>query len=938
MITIFTIIGALLGILLDEMLGKSHGFITGGVLGCLVALMMKDRARLIKLEKEFSLFKSKSDKVIPVDSIKVDSASSAINKSAVTSSEFDSDTRIKAELENAKNTISTSVVSAPIKAVDDNNSQSQSGLPSSERIKIPQSRLNPQPHQHQHQANIFDTALNVIKRYFTEGNPIVRVGIVVLFFGVSFLVKYSIDNALLPIEIRLSCVMSGAMAMLVIGWRLRLKAVTYALIMQGGAIAIMFLTVFASFKLYHLISASFAFPLLIVLSFIGMFFAVIQNSRSLAISAISGGFLSPILVSTGSGDHVALFGYYMILNVAIFSVSWFKSWRMLNVIGFLFTFIIGTVWGVTTYKAANFATTEPFLIGFFLIYVAISIVFAFKQSPDLRGYVDGTLVFGVPMVGFGLQAALVKHMEYGLAWSSFSLGIFYLLVTKLLWNNSNKNFRLLCEAMLALGMIFASLTIPFALDGRWTAASWAIEGAGLIWIGMRQQRRLVRYFGVLVQVAGGILFLMDFPYAFNAKPFINGEYLGIFIVSVAGLFTAYIYRDKKDSHQLTPIMEKFFLLWGLCWWYAGGILQLVRHLHADYAVTAQLLFMVISLLLWLAVNLRVQWKLFGFFPWLLVVPLMFYTANAVENSHVFAHYGYIVWPCALLSLYLAFYCCDKKNVLLKGARGLHDLTFLMLIFIVGSESYWQLVHANFALCWIWAFIAALMVFHLHMINRFHCWPFTQHPVAYQKDVSTVLIAGLLWWTLAFNFFTFLEPTPLPYIPIVNPLDIVLGLALMIMYQWYKRFGLTLYPFLTPLLMLKCISGLGFIWVNVILFKIIHVAKDVPYQAYSLFNSDIVQTSVAIFWTLIGLVLMVCASKKHHREMWLAGAVLTGIVVAKLFLLDLSARDTVERIVSFLIVGILLLVVGYFAPVPPGKKDALSTQHKDDLDDNSSSVI
>ena len=42
----------------------------------------------------------------------------------------------------------------------------------------------------------------------------------------------------------------------------------------------------------------------------------------------------------------------------------------------------------------------------------------------------------------------------------------------------------------------------------------------------------------------------------------------------------------------------------------------------------------------------------------------------------------------------------------------------------------------------------------------------------------------------------------------------------------------------------------------------------------------------------------------------------GVVVVKLFLVELGDSGSLTRIVSFLGVGLLLLVVGYFAPVPP----------------------
>jgi uncharacterized membrane protein len=51
-------------------------------------------------------------------------------------------------------------------------------------------------------------------------------------------------------------------------------------------------------------------------------------------------------------------------------------------------------------------------------------------------------------------------------------------------------------------------------------------------------------------------------------------------------------------------------------------------------------------------------------------------------------------------------------------------------------------------------------------------------------------------------------------------------------------------------------------------------------------------------------------------LWLAGAGLMAAVVGKLLLVDLSSAGTIERIVSFVGVGLLMLVIGYLAPAPP----------------------
>jgi uncharacterized membrane protein len=62
--------------------------------------------------------------------------------------------------------------------------------------------------------------------------------------------------------------------------------------------------------------------------------------------------------------------------------------------------------------------------------------------------------------------------------------------------------------------------------------------------------------------------------------------------------------------------------------------------------------------------------------------------------------------------------------------------------------------------------------------------------------------------------------------------------------------------------------------------------------------------------------MIIGARGAHRSVWFTGAALMSIVVVKLFVVDLGNTATLERVVSFLGVGLLLLVVGYFAPVPP----------------------
>jgi uncharacterized membrane protein len=72
--------------------------------------------------------------------------------------------------------------------------------------------------------------------------------------------------------------------------------------------------------------------------------------------------------------------------------------------------------------------------------------------------------------------------------------------------------------------------------------------------------------------------------------------------------------------------------------------------------------------------------------------------------------------------------------------------------------------------------------------------------------------------------------------------------------------------------------------------------------------------------VLALALMVFATRTARRVLWMVGAGLMGVVVVKLFLVDLDKVAGIERIVSFIAVGLLMLVIGWFSPVPPRKKE------------------
>jgi len=760
--------------------------------------------------------------------------------------------------------------------------------------------------------------------WFTTGNVPVKVGVVISFFGVAFLLKYAIDRELLvfPIEFRLLAVAAGGLAMIVIGWRLRSRVRAYALSLQGGGIGILFLTIFSAFRIWQLLPAPPAFFLLVALALFTGTLAVLQNASSLAILGIVGGFLAPVLTSTGQGNHVTLFSYYLLLNGAILGISWFRAWRMLNLLGFVFTFLVASAWGYQYYKPAFFTSTEPFLILYFLFYQAIAILYALRQPPERMGVVDGTLVFGTPAIVFALQAALMKGSEYGLAISAASLALFYALLATWLFRNKDEYLRLLTESFIALAVAFATLAIPLAVDARWTSAAWALEGAALVWIGTRQRHYLAGLAGVALVFLSGAAFIEHGWKFKSGLPLLNGNVLGGVLVSLSTLFAARkldVFEDP-DNRRLLDFLSALLFVWGVLWWLGTGFMEIMDWESSLNPSHQLLIFWAISAALAAWLGNRRRWNML-YNSSLLFLPLMALSALFawITDQHVLFSLGWLAWPLAWVTQGFLLRLMDERQHVLSPAW--HFVSLLLLSIVLAADASWWIGRIA-SEAWAGAGatmvlgVIALLVWRLRTAAK---WPVASNTSTY-LFASILLVAGQLLYLALLSIMQPGDADPWPYIPVLNPFDLgmlfavlssVLSLAAVRREAAHGDFDLSWLTAYRSLLL-----AAFFVMTTSALVRAVHQYTGVSWNGHALFRSDVVQTSLSIYWGLLGFVGMIWGARSSRRTVWLAGAAFMALVVIKLFLVDLGNTGTVERIVSFIGIGLLLLVVGYFAPAPP----------------------
>lgn len=910
-----------------------------------------------------------------------------------------------------------------------------------------------------------------MRRWLFSGNLVAKAGLLILFIGVAFLLKYAAERVTIPIELRLAAVVLADIALLVWGWKIRERRRGIGLPVQGAALGILMLVTFAAFRLYDLLPGGMAFGLLFLLTAFTCLLAVAQNAIWLAVFGICGGFASPILTSTGSGSHIGLFSYYGLLSAGILAIAQYRSWRALNLLGFSFTFLIGTAWGVLKYSPEHYLSTQLFLILFVLFYTAIAVAYARRQAASGIDYVDAILVFGVPFAALLLQYALVHTMPFGLAFAALGAGLFYTALALLLWQRGGAHVRLLIQAFVALGIVLGTLAINFALDERWTSAAWAVEGAALVWFGMRQQKRGVALFGVLVQIGawvqfsmswralagnGGLdatlwmsflllagtayfmattirnqatqepplipagaaaLFLavaavwmlgglwqeiyartdgatqanlaalsamllagvllvicarMQWPFARRLSLAVQGtggvvlavlmarswgvsaESTNLFDTPLAGallIFGGALYSSwtsfRHGEQDISEGLARPLLIWSAVWWYGPVLATLcawIRELYWPntyddlYQDTWALMAFGVALSAPLFTELarRASWpalRWYGLASWVLhavsalAMLLVLYSFGDMWSARLWLAYGalwlageYLLqrWPVcgwkitprARILLHTLRTAAPWLMIWPAGAGQIQQYMGWSDSMLNGGKASW----ARYIPAW------AMMLVVLWLCKRVRtsAWP-TGGAIEWYRQVMIPLGAV---WSLLLTFLWNLTQdggmAPLPYIPVLNPLDLTTGFALLLCaasYALVKEHNPRAASADWQRTLRTAAAAALFAWFNLMLLRSVAHYLGLPYRGQDLFASQFVQTMLSLVWSVSALVLMRRACTRLSRPMWVTGAALLLVVVAKLFLIDLANSGSVARIVSFVGVGVLMVGIGYLAPFP-----------------------
>jgi uncharacterized membrane protein len=804
------------------------------------------------------------------------------------------------------------------------------------------------------------------KDWLLGGNTIVRTGLLILFTGLAFLARNALVNDLVPPELLLATCGTAAIALLLVGFHRRHAKPAFAVAMQGTGVAAMYLAAFAAFRLYALLPLAQVFVFMVFVCASSCVLAIRQNAPTLALAAFSGGFAVPVLLSTGEGSHVVLFVYYTVLNLAIVTITHRRAWPLLGGLGFVATFGVATVWGSLRYSPAYLASTEPFLVGFLLLFMLALVSNARHVQGRVARLVGALLLFGTPLVGFALQYELVKTVEFGAAFSALGFAAVYLAAaTALRWNDPVRHAGL-AGSFIALGIGFLTLALPFGLDAGLVPAVWAVEGVVAFWIGMRQVNWLARVFGLGMQAVAVLMYLnagsLSEPGAMT-RPFANAMFLDAALLGLCAMVMAGWLRRRLVHAETRPAqayetfeaaLRNMLFFYGFAWW-CGALLVEIAGLRPwpDAEPGAFLIFseasrQMLSLLAllvsaWVSMQfgVRAHWKV-ATLPGRLSALVI---AAVLLRYHSFGYNVlqtplWLIWPIALL---LHFHLLRQQDrIVLRdadtdaqtpyGATHVNGVWIVTAIFADGLRygidkgGLWSTDWAGVTMLASATAAVAGLTAWAGRANRAGSaagfgWPLGSHARSYYWNAALPLVALVFVGAAVAALHSSGNTAPLPYLPLINPTDLSLALALGTLVFW-RRMVRAAEP-MSPASQLLCGRGadialvaLAFLACNSVWLRVAHHYLGVDWNPGALFSSYAVQSGYAILWALLSLGAMVFAHRRGRRGPWMAGAVLLAAVVAKLGLVDFANSGGSERIFAFIGVGLLMLVVGYLAPVPP----------------------
>ncbi|HEY2823323.1 MAG TPA: DUF2339 domain-containing protein [Candidatus Acidoferrum sp.] len=375
-----------------------------------------------------------------------------------------------------------------------------------------------------------------------------RLGILALIVAVCLFLKYAFDNNWIGPTGRIAIGLFLGAAML--PWSQWLLTRGYAYFSEGIAAlgqATLLLSIWAGCRYYTLFSLDVGFAAMIVVTAVMAAVAIGRNSERIAVLSLVGGFLTPMLLSTGRDQEFALFVYLLILGAGFLVMASLREWPTLAPLSFVMTQLY--FWGYYSefYRPAKLSITLTFATLFFLLFMTLPALRAARKAT-----LDTAELFVILLNSFAFMAALYTMLWPGYRWpltlAVLLLSALHLGIARFVRSDKPGEWSPSQQLLAGLALTFVTIAIPIRLDGKWITLALAVEAALLIRMGYRSLAPLLRLAGfLLLAVAALRVLFIPLPAAqflFNER---FATFLGVIACMAFVLYSAQQQLSNSNS-------------------------------------------------------------------------------------------------------------------------------------------------------------------------------------------------------------------------------------------------------------------------------------------------------------------------------------------------------------------------------------------------------
>jgi len=320
------------------------------------------------------------------------------------------------------------------------------------------------------------------------------------------------------------------------GWRYLSQVLT------AGGITVLYLSVYGAFGYYHLIDQRSAFVFLAIIVAEAHLLALAYNAPSIAVMALVGGFLAPLLLSTGRDQYRVLFTYIGVLDLGMLGVVIARSWRWIGSLAY-----VGTQWLFWAWYSEHYHPEKRLAALLFQSIVFLLFVLA-DLAPHLRrnaaGWEEWVRLAVNPFVFYSTCYSLLNddHHDW-MAVLALALAIVYAVLARVELALRRSDRRMLLVT-LGTALTFVTLAIPVQLESNWITIAWGLEAVILLRVGFEATAVPLRLLSATVFSLALFRFLFqDTPWGYRAPftPVLNRYFLGMLALVACLGGAAYLY-------------------------------------------------------------------------------------------------------------------------------------------------------------------------------------------------------------------------------------------------------------------------------------------------------------------------------------------------------------------------------------------------------------